>query len=115
MLPTHLPLSPLVSGNTFSGRTIKVSINGSPADLTGAEITMGIRKNSPVGPLTKTFTDGEGLFVSDAEGGEFQILSQIIDLPAAYYFYDIQIKFASGVCKTYISGHWNILPSISPL
>lgn len=115
MLPTHLPLSSLVTGNTFSGRTIKVSINDSPADLTGAEITMGLRRYSPVGPLTRTYSLGDGLFLSDAVNGEFQILSQIIDLPPAFYFYDIRIQFASGVCKTYISGTWNILPSISPL
>lgn len=112
-MPEILNFKPHKSGDTFSGRTITILIGPIPANLTGATIQCDFRQNSPEGPVALTMTNGTGITITNPTAGIFQFDSQIIDMPAGIYFYDIEIRFQNGTVKTYIEGTWLILPSIT--
>lgn len=96
------------SGDTFDGVDFTVTVNAAPLDLTGATITMTVKKDSCKGQTVLTLTNGSGLTVTNAANGQFEIDEQIINLPADTYYYEITFTLADTSVKTYISGYWTI-------
>lgn len=96
------------SGDTFDGVDFTITVNAAPLDLTGATITMTIKKDTCKGPVALTLTNGSGLTITDAANGQFEIDEQIISLPADTYYYEITFLLADSSVKTYISGYWTI-------
>ena len=85
---------------------------GMPIDLTGAILLCQIRSQSLL-DVALSLSTGNGLTITDAVNGKFQIDSMIIDIPVKVYKYDIQITFPTGIVKTYISGSFNITEDVS--
>ena len=81
-------------------------------DLTGCSILLQLRRTYD-SQAALSMSSGEGITISDATHGIFRIDSQIIDIPAFVYMYDIQITSASNVVSTYISGTWTITGDVS--
>jgi hypothetical protein len=104
-----------VKGDTFDGAVFTITRNSTAIDLTDAEIIMHLRL-TPTGAIVDSFTTvgGGGLTIdADPTLGKFVFDSQIINLPAATYVYDIQIEFSNGVVKTYVGGKWTILQDVT--
>lgn len=99
-------------GDTFEALTFNYVVNGSPSDLTGAAILMDLRVTPQTAPAL-TLSVGSGITITDDTGGVFNIDKQIIDIAPAEYLYDIEITFASGDVKTWVSGNWTIFQDIS--
>lgn len=95
-------------GDTFYQTPINIKVNNVDLDLTDAVILMQLRKE-PGGVIAFT----PDLTITDAEGGDFQIDEQIINIPACRYQYDIQITLADDTVITWISGLFIINDDIS--
>ena len=94
-MPTH------ISGDTFDGVQFDVTINGVPANLTGAEIVLSFIRN------TSKLTSPSNIEISTTPG-RFIIRRQVLTLPIGVHEYKIKIRFADGTSKTYIKGQWRI-------
>lgn len=101
-------------GDTFDEVLFELKKDGTAIDLTGATIHMQLRKAAG-GPVFLNFTSvgSEGITITDAAAGKFKINSVIINLEANVYLYDIEITFASGEVRTWISGQFTILNDIT--
>ncbi len=105
--------NPHVKGDTFEALTFTVSVNEEPLTLTGASIRMHLRL-APLHPVAHELSTAEGhIVITDAVNGEFQIKKQIIDFPAALYWYDIEVTLANGDIKTYVAGKWQITQDVT--
>lgn len=105
-----------VKGDTFVGIEFTLTVNAILSDLTGAVIKMQLKESNSSTALAVLTFDNDligGITIIDAENGVFQIDSQVIDIPALCYFYDIQITYPNGDIKTYIRGRWTILPEVT--
>ena len=107
------------TGDTFESVSFTVTINSFPLDLTGATLTMGVYRdnNSNLegikGQLVLSLDTTDGLTVTDAANGLFEIDEQEISLPAGRYYYEIIFDLADGSKKTYIWGCWTITDRLS--
>lgn len=103
-----------IKGDTFDEVAFSIQINSVPVDLTGAVIKMQLKKdNSPTAVLSLTSVGSAGITITSPTGGLFKINSQIIDIEAYNYLYDIQFTLASGVVKTYVSGNFIIQKDVT--
>ena len=98
-----------VRGDTYNGATFTVTVNSVALDLTGASISATFKKDN----FTYTLSTGNGLTISDAAGGEFQVDEQVINWREGKYRYDITFTLSDGSIKSYIYGTWNITEKIS--
>jgi len=97
-------------GNTYDA--VIFTLNDDAANsLTDAEIYMQLRKK-PGQPVTAEFST-ENDKIEILSEFSFSLKSQIIDVAADTYDYDILIVFADGTRGTYIGGHWTINPAIT--
>jgi len=103
-----------LKGDTFEGTTFTILVNGIPLSLTNSFIKMSLKTNKSTlkSDFDLSTTNGR-LLIIDAINGKFQIVPQIIDIPAALYYYDIQIILSNGKVKTYIEGQWKIEQDIT--
>jgi hypothetical protein len=101
--PDHL------KGDTYEGTKFTINVNNAPLSLTGAFIKMSLKTNkSAVRSDFDLSTTNGRLLITNATAGTFQVVPQIIDIPATLYYYDIEITLPNGKVKTYIEGQWKI-------
>jgi len=95
---------------TFSRVRFIYNLNGLPLDLTGASIEAKFRYKNNCGPVVKTITELDGITITDATEGLFQIdkFTPITFAPALYCF-DIEITFPNGDVKTWVECSFNVL------
>lgn len=101
-------------GDTFNEVPFQINKDGVPIDLTGAVIHMQLRKS----PSTQVYLDlistaNAGITITNAVNGEFKINQMIMTLEANVYLYDIEITFASGEIRTWISGQFTVVNDIT--
>lgn len=101
------------SGDTFTGvrmtatRTSNEVTN--PIDLTGAVISMQVRKQACLDPIIDISTDTGGITLEDALNGIFRIEPLIVPQVNTHnYVYDLQFEFPNGVIQTYLKGNFPI-------
>lgn len=101
-------------GDTFDEVLFELKRDGVAINLTGATIHMQIRK-VPGGPVFLNFisTGSAGITITSPTEGKFKINSTIINLDANAYLYDIQITFASGEVRTWVSGQFVVSNDIT--
>lgn len=104
MEPAVLDYKPYVQGNEIPRRTFTVSIGASPVSLAGAAIVVTFTNNRN----TETKTIGNGVTVTNAAGGVFDLDAFTLELPGVWS-YDITITFSSGSAYTYVIGTLKIL------
>jgi hypothetical protein len=79
-------------------------LNGTPQNLTGAVIRMQLRKEKDgVSYLELTSVASTGITITNAVGGAFKINTQMINIQAGNYVYDIEFNI-NGVIETLIKG-----------
>lgn len=100
-------------GDTWKGiNAIGITINGTPINLSDAQIDMELREDydAPVALKFSTTTSTISVLPSLTA---FRILPSTIDIPPATYLYDIQVttnassQSLSSV-DTYMEGNWPI-------
>jgi hypothetical protein len=105
-----------ISGDTFKGiSSIALLEKGTPINLTDCSVYVQFRSifnlASPV--VFEFSSDAGNIGVIIPSLGVITIPSQIIDVPAGEYEYDLQVMFPNGSIKTYLKGKFKILPSIT--
>lgn len=101
-------------GDTWIGiETITINRNGQPLDLTNAKAIMQVRFQ-PDSPIAVEFSsDNNTILFTAPTSGILQIPSQIVDIPAGKYLWDLQIILSTGEVKTFLEGDWTILNEIT--
>lgn len=101
-------------GDTYDGCVFTIEYEDhTPLDLTGATILLQIKKSASDDTPVLEFTETDGITITDAANGEFQIDEVIIDICPKIYKYDIQITLSSGKVKTFIEGDFTVTSDIS--
>jgi hypothetical protein len=101
-------------GDTFDEVPFQIFFNTVPLDISDAIIRMQLRLEYGGNIyLALTSVDNEGITILDPLEGIFKINEQIINIKANSYIYDIEIIFANGEVKTWVSGNFNILPDVT--
>jgi hypothetical protein len=93
----------VVNNDTYNGATFTITVNGVLLNLTGATIELQCRKKGSNELVWGIDTD-DGITITDAENGEFEIDEQVISATPGTYPYDVQITLSSGSVKTYVGG-----------
>lgn len=94
----------LIKGVTFLGRIFEIKVNSTAVNLTDASIDIWWRYSNVSGDVIKKLSVGDGVTITDATAGKFQMDSFLMDWDAGTYYYDIKITLASGDIKKYIYG-----------
>jgi len=99
---------------TFLAVPFQILIDEVPLDLTDALIEMQVKKD-PCGTPILTFTsaDDDGITITDAVDGWFQINEQYIDVKPCNYQYDIKITLSDSRIKRWIGGLFQVVTSIT--
>ena len=89
-------------GDTFKQVLMVYKVNGTPINLTGAIIRMQLRKEKDgVSYLELTSVGNAGITITNASTGSFKINTQMIDIQAGNYVYDMEFNIG-GVIETLI-------------
>lgn len=99
----------IMAGDTFSPGPVSFTIDGNPEDFGGATITMQVKQNTR---LFKQITNGSGITVSTNTLQYSIAASDMAQLPAGVYEYDVQ-KSISGVVSTIQKGTITIIKDIT--
>lgn len=100
-------------GDTFKQIPMTYKVNGVAQDLTGAIIRMQLRKEKDgVSYLELTSVGNAGITITNASAGSFKINTQIIDIQAGNYTYDIEFNI-NGVIETLIKGDFIITNDVT--
>lgn len=100
-------------GDTFKQVLMVYKVNGVAQNLTGAIIRMQLRKEKDgVSYLELTSVANAGITITDAVNGAFKINTQIIDINAGNYIYDIEFNIG-GVIETLIKGDFIITNDVT--
>jgi hypothetical protein len=104
-----------IKGDTFNEVPFELKINGSAVNLTGATIKMQLKKcaTDTTPALSLTSVSSAGITITNAASGLFKINTQIINIEAWNYIYDMQFTFSSGEVKTYINGQFTITQDVT--
>ena len=103
-----------IKGDTFDQVPFAILKNNVALNLTGATIRMQLRSEcGGLIALNLTSVANAGITITNAAGGLFKINKQVIDIASGLYEYDIQITFADGTVKTWLSGDFNIICDIT--
>jgi hypothetical protein len=107
MTPGTFNFKPQYKGNTFNGVQLSFSSDDAPINLSKAFIQMQL-KTSLNASSSKDFSNGNGITVTDAEGGVINIDKFLVDLAPARYLYDLKITFQDGTVRTYLTGTFDV-------
>lgn len=108
-------------GDTWQGiGSITVVKNEMPLDITGASIVMQLRRRPKHGVIVASWStdDGSILFL-DPGAGKFEVVGRRLEVPAALYYWDIEITLAAdadypdGRRMTIAQGVWTILQDVT--
>ena len=100
-------------GDTFKQIPMVYKLNDTPQNLTGAVIRMQLRKEKDgVSYLELTSVANAGITITDAVNGAFKINTQVINIHAGNYIYDIEFNI-NGVIETLIKGDFIITNDVT--
>lgn len=103
-----------IKGDTFRELIFNISKNGTAMDLSQCSIKMHLRIRPEYNIPALSLSTDEGITIDPVVAGRFAIDEQIIDIPAANYYYDIEFNFTDDdTIRTYISGRFNIVQDIT--
>lgn len=98
----------IMTGDTFTERTVVMKKDGVPIDLTGAVVSWQL-KVSHGADVAFSFPTT----LSNPSIGEIKIAEFTVALEPGVYLHDLQITHADGKVKTYLKGNIHIHPDIS--
>lgn len=109
MTPAICNLPDQPEGVTFDGLSYRMTVDGAPTNLIGAQIYMVITNSSNL-PVAY-FNVGSGIAITDGADGRFVLLPFNIVYPVGNYNYSMTFTFSNGVVKRYIIGGFQVIPA----
>jgi hypothetical protein len=102
-------------GDTWNGFSMSITKNGTPVDLTDAELLMQLKKKPSDTDAQLEFSSlsAADYTITTNSVSSFSVDPTIIDINANDYFYDFQITFADGVVLTPFEGTFTIFQDVS--
>lgn len=99
-------------GDSFK-ETAKVrDANRDPIDLSGATVTLTIKKERTDTTAALILTEGDGITIGGADNNEIDI-NKIITLAARDYYYDLQIVFSDDSVRTILTGVFEVVQDVT--
>lgn len=103
-----------IKGDTFCGLSCSLTKNDIPIDLTGVVIKSYFRFCSKTGKEVHKFSIGNGITVTDASNGEFNLLKdEILDWKVGKWYFDIEFTFPDGSVKSSNTEILNIVQDVT--
>lgn len=97
-LKTHM------SGDTWRGLTLALSLNAAPMNLTGAAVKMQMRKNPSSATADYAWSTANGTIeITNAAGGLLTVHKRVISGNGPLYF-DLQVTDSNGDVRTMVRG-----------
>lgn len=117
-MSTTLPSAKLRAvqrGDTWQGLgMVQIELNEAGMDLTGATITMQLRRRPAHGTAVATWSTTNGTITFlDAAAGTFKVHPRIMDFQAGVYHWDIELKLASGRIMTIARGTLELVQDVT--
>lgn len=107
-MPAKYNFPAIVEGDTFKRRSITITSDGNPLDLTGATAVMQLK-----GSLTSKPVHTFEYEILDAAGGVISLVNWDVDVEPYTYIYDFKITLNNGQTLTYMEGKFPIKESVS--
>lgn len=104
------------TNSTWNGvSSIQITSNNTPLNLNDCQIFIKVRSFfNLASPTVCEFSNKDNtIIVENASQGIIKIPPQNIEIPEGKYKYSLKIIFPSKTEKTYMTGSWDILPSVS--
>lgn len=102
----------IFNGDDFDGHVFTILENGLPVDMVGATVNIDLKLAKDSSTYVKRFSTSSSpaeITIPASPAGSFSFLPQKITVATPRkYFHDIEIIFADGRKKTWITGKWNI-------
>ncbi len=103
---------PIIRGDSWGGLNATISINLIPVDLTGASIRIHLYHNC--GSKIELSTGGNGITITDAVNGVFQINSiSRLDWKVGKHVGDVEVTYQNNNRITYMQLHINVTDDIT--
>lgn len=102
-------------GTTWNGFQMSITRNGTPLDLTGAELLMQLRKEAASSTVALEFSNEEGAEYSIQTNSvsSFSVDPAIIDISACNYDYDFRITLSDSTVLVPFKGTFAIIQNVS--
>lgn len=104
------------TGSTWNGvSSINITSSGIPLNLTNCEVSIKVRSFfNLASPVVLEFNNKDGtVVILNASQGTIKIPPQNINIPEGKYKYSLKVFTPPNNYKTYLTGIWNILPSVT--
>lgn len=104
------------TGSTWNGvSSIRITSAGIPLDLTNSEISIKVRSSfNLASPVVLEFSNKDNtIVILNAAQGTIKIPAQNINIPEGKYKYSLKVFTPPNNHKTYLTGIWDILPSVT--
>jgi len=104
---------PIKTGATHKGGTIRIYVNGSLFDFSGATVTIHVRavKDSPV--ILETLSTAGTSPVLTVSGTSLVMGKRVITLAAGKYVYDMRIVESGTDIDFYVEGTLTVLQAVT--
>lgn len=103
-----------IQGTTLEGLQLQITDDGTPIDITGADIKCQFRQSRKTGDLVRDFSVGSGITITDAPNGMFEIDAFLLDgMDVATYFYDIKTVILGYGTDVFLQGKIKILQGVT--
>lgn len=107
ILPEALNFS-VWKGDTFKKTLSFFDASNAPLDLSTASVKMQIRKKAGE-PVLESISSGYGITVVSNQVS----IEKMINIEKGTYRYDLEVTYASGIVRTYLSGLFKVSDDIT--
>lgn len=108
-----ITLKPHMSGDTWRGLTLTLSVNGAPMNLTGATVKMQMRKAPTASNAEYTWSTADGsISITNAAAGQLAVNKRVVSGTGSLHF-DLQVTTADGDVRTMVRGTMNLIQDVT--
>jgi len=93
-------------------QTFVLTQNSTPINLTGATITIQVRKGCDGVLALSATTGGGGITIAGAGNNEITV-DKLVNIAKGKYVYDINVVFSSGYVRTYLEGDFIVYEDVT--
>jgi hypothetical protein len=93
-------------------QTFVLTQNSAPINLTGATITIQVRKGCDGELMLTASTGGNGVTITGVNSNYINV-NKLVNIPKGKYIYDMNVVFLSGYVRTYIQGDFIVYEDVT--
>ena len=89
-----------------------ITANSLPINMSTADVKVQVRKKANSATADLSLTEASGITVGGAGSNQITI-SKLVDIASGNYVWDMQVAFADGVVKTYLTGAFEVYEDVT--